>query len=104
MSMPTAALVLLDVNFAEISRRHAALREPTVERQCMPCLDMDDTRRVLLVDQRSDKRAQMVCQRTSGAGDERRGALIRSFHDVLLAGGIARQEGSLCPVRMAPRR
>jgi hypothetical protein len=51
MSTPTATPVLLDVDLAEIGQRHSALREPTVERQCMPCLDIDDTRRVLLVDQ-----------------------------------------------------
>jgi hypothetical protein len=58
---PTAALVLLDVNLAELGERRAALREPTIERQGVPCLDMDDTRRVLLLDQRCDKLAEMAC-------------------------------------------
>ena len=51
MLMPTAALVPLDMDLAEISQRHSALREPTVERHCVQCLDIDDTRRVLLVNQ-----------------------------------------------------
>jgi hypothetical protein len=51
MSTPTAALVPLDVNLAEISQRRATLRQPAVERQCVPCLDIDDTPCVLLVDQ-----------------------------------------------------
>ena len=49
-SMSTATLILRDVSFAEISQGYAAFREPTVERQCVPCLDVDDVRRVLLLD------------------------------------------------------
>ena len=51
-----------------------------------------------------DKPVKMACERTSGAADERRGAFIRSFHDVLLARGSARQGVSLCPARGAPTR
>jgi len=46
----------------------------------------------------------MACEQTSGAVAERRGAFIRSFHDVLLAGGSAQQGVSLCPARGAPTR
>ena len=77
MSTPTATLVLLDVDLAEISQRHAAFPEPTVERQCVPCLDIDDARRVLLFDQRCDKRTEMVYQRTGAAASDRGGAFIR---------------------------
>ena len=104
MSTPTAPLVPLDMDLAEISQRHSALREPPVERYCMQCLDIDDSRGVLLTGQRRDKLVEMICQRTDGAVGERGGALIGSLHDALLAGGIARQEASLCPVRMAPTR
>ena len=92
MSTPTAPLVPLDMGLVEISQCHSAFREPLVERQCMQCLDMDDSRGVLLTDQRRDKLVEIICQRTNGAVGERGGALIRSFHDALLAGGIARQE------------
>src|ERR1700746_3750698 len=88
LSTPTAVLVPLDVHFAEISQHNTALGEPTVERQCVPYFDVNDAHSVLLVDQRCDKRAKMACERTSGAVDERRGALIRSLHDVLLAGEV----------------
>src|SRR3984893_18777761 len=91
--------IRIDVHFAEISQHYTAFREPTVERQRVPYFDVNDARRVLLVDQRCDKRAKMPGERTSGAVYECRGALIRSFHDVLLAGGSARQGGSLCPPR-----
>ena len=101
LSTPTAALVSLDVRFAEISHHYTALREPTVERYCVPCLNVNDARRVLLVDQPRDKLPEMACQRTSGAANESRDARIRSFHDVLLAGGSARQGGLLCPVLCA---
>ncbi|WP_373507987.1 hypothetical protein [Thiocapsa sp.] len=75
--MSTATLILLDVNFAEISQRHAAFLQPTVERQCVPCLDVDDVCREPLLDQRGDKRTEIVCQRTGGATDECRGTFIR---------------------------
>ena len=48
VSTPTAGLVPLDVHFAEISQHYTALREPTVERQCVPYFDVNDARRVLL--------------------------------------------------------
>jgi hypothetical protein len=99
VSTPTAVLISLNVHFAEISQQYTVLREPTVERQCVPYFDVNDARRVLLVDQRCDKWAKMACERTSGAADECRGALICSFHDVLLAGGSARQGRWLCPAR-----
>src|ERR1700687_5135297 len=86
--VPTTSTVLvaLDVHLAEISQHNTALREPTVKCQCVPCLDVNDARRVLLRDQRRDKDTQMGCKRTGGAVDERRSALIGSFHNVLLAG------------------
>src|SRR5450631_3955942 len=79
------------MHFAEIGQRHAVLREPTVECQCVPYLDVNDARCELLVDQRCDKRTKMTCDRTTSTADERRGALIRSFHKMLLVGGSARQ-------------
>ena len=91
--VPTAALVTLDVYIAEISQPHILLREPTVERHRVLCFDVNDAGSELLSDQRTDKRAEMACQRTGSAADEGRGTLIRTFHDVLLAGGIARQGG-----------
>jgi hypothetical protein len=102
MSTPNAPLVSLDMDLANVGQRHSTLREPAVERYCMQCLDIDDSRDVLLTDQRRDKRAEMIRQWTNGTVGERGGALIGSLHDALLAGGIAQQEASLCPVRMAP--
>jgi len=90
---PTAVLVPLDVHIAEIGQHRTALREPTVERQCVLCFDVNDARSKLLVDQRTDERAKMACERTGSAADEGRGRLICPFHDVLLAGGNARQGG-----------
>jgi hypothetical protein len=80
-------LVLLDVDLAEIRQRHAVLRKPTVERHCVPYLDVDDARRVLLINQRCDERAKMSCQWTSGPAGERHRALIRRFHNSLLVAG-----------------
>ncbi len=94
MSTPTAPLVPLDMSLAEIGQCHSALREPLVERHCMQCLDIDDSRGVLLTGQRRDKLVEMICQRTDGAVGARGGVLIGSLHDALLAGGIARQEAS----------
>src|ERR1700730_4153600 len=96
---PTAVLVPLDVHVAQIGQRYTALREPAVERQCVQYFDVDDARCVLLVNQRRDKRAQIARKPTTSAGDKRRRALIRASHGVLRAGGSARQEESLCPVR-----
>jgi hypothetical protein len=90
---PTALLVKLDVHIAEIGEHRTALREPTVERQCVLCLDVDDARPELPIDQRTDERAEMACERTGSAADEGRGTLICAFHDVLLAGGNARLGG-----------
>jgi hypothetical protein len=98
-STPPAILVTLDVNIAETIQHHTALREPTVEGPCVPHPYVNDARRVLLVDQRSNKRAKMACERTDAATAKRHGTLICSFHDVLLVGGCARQGGSLCPAR-----
>jgi len=77
VSTPTAALIPLDLHFAEIDQHHTMLREPTVECQCVPCLDVNDARCVLLVDQRCDKRTKMTYDGTSSTANERRGALIR---------------------------
>ncbi len=98
--LPTTSTVpvALEVNLPDIRQHNAALCEPTVKCHRMQCLDINDTRRVLLRDQRSDKDTQMGRKRTGGALDERRSALIGSFHNVLLAGGRARQGESLCPV------
>src|SRR5262245_30664661 len=96
---PTAVLVTLDVHIAESSQHHTALREPTINRQRVPCFDVDDARSELLIDQRTDERAEMACERTGSATDEGRGTLICPFHDVLLAGGNARQGGFLCLAR-----
>jgi hypothetical protein len=63
--------------------------------------DESDARCVLLVDQRCDKRTKVTCDRTSSTANERRGALIRSFHNMLLAGGSARQRRWLCPARLS---
>jgi hypothetical protein len=93
VSAPTAALVMLDVHIAEISQHRTALREPTVERHCVLCLDVNDARSELLIDQRTDECAKMACERTGSAADEGRGTLICPFHDVLLAGGNARLGG-----------
>jgi hypothetical protein len=90
---PPAVLVTLDVHITEISQHRTALREPTIERQCVLCFDVNDARSELLFDQRTDERAKMACERTGSAADEGRGTLICPFHDVLLAGGNARQGG-----------
>jgi hypothetical protein len=50
MSTPNAVLVPPDMRFAEIGQHYTVLREPTVERQCVSCFDVNDARRVLLVD------------------------------------------------------
>jgi hypothetical protein len=102
VSASFAPLVSLDMHLAEISRRDTALGKPTIECQCMPDFDGDDVRRVLLVDQRSDKLAKMACERTRRAAGECRAALICSFHDGIPAGGSARQGGLLCPARRPP--
>jgi hypothetical protein len=41
-----------------------ALCEPTIECHRMQCLDINDTRRVLLLNQQSDKTNQMAFKRT----------------------------------------
>jgi len=50
VSTPPAVLVTYDVNLAEISQRHTAIRKPTVERPCVPNPDVNDARRILLID------------------------------------------------------
>src|ERR1035438_905571 len=98
--LPTTSTVpvTLQVPLTEISQPYTPLCEPTVKCHRMQCFDINDTRRVLLRNQRSDKNNQMGFKRTGDAFDERRGALIGSFHSVLLAGGRARRGESLCPV------
>jgi hypothetical protein len=44
VSAPNPVLVALNAQFAEISQRQAALRDPTVKRRCMPSFDVDDAR------------------------------------------------------------
>jgi hypothetical protein len=92
-------LVTLDMHIADISQHHTALPEPAVKRQCVSCFDVNDARSVLLVDQRTNKRAKMICERASGAANERDYALICSFHDVPPAGGSARRRN--CYVQRA---
>lgn len=79
MPTPPAPLELLDRDVAEISQRHPALREPSIERECMQCLDMNDCRDGLLIRQRRNQVVEMSCQRASGA-------LIGSRHDAPLNG------------------
>jgi hypothetical protein len=92
VSTPTTALVPLDVHFAEIGQHYTVLRKPTIECRRVPYFDVNDVRRVLLVDQGCDKRAKMASEWTSGAANEGRGALIRSSPDALPAGGSASEE------------
>ena len=41
VSTPTAVRIPLDVHFAEISQHYTALRETTVERQCLAYFDVN---------------------------------------------------------------
>ena len=96
---PSAVLVALDMHVAEIGQDHTALPEPAVKRQCVSCLDVNDARSELMIEQRTNKRTKMNRERARSAADERRCTLKCPFHDVLLAGGNAQQGGSLCPAR-----
>jgi hypothetical protein len=96
---PSALLITLDMHIAEINQDHTALPEPTVKRQCVSCFDVNDARSELMIDQRTNKRTKMALERSRSAADEGCGTLKCLFHDVLLAGGNARQGGSLCPAR-----
>jgi hypothetical protein len=44
VSAPNPVLVALNVQFAEISQRQAALREPAVKCRCVPSFHVDDAR------------------------------------------------------------
>jgi hypothetical protein len=87
------------MQIGEISQDHAALPQPTVKCQCMSCFDVNDARSELMIESRTNNRTKMNRERTRSAADERRYTLKCPFHDVLLAGGNARQGGSLCPAR-----
>ena len=70
------------------AKHHTALREPTVKRQCVPCFDVNDARRVLLIDQRTDKRDQDGSASGPAARPTRAAALsyVRSMMSSLRAG------------------
>jgi hypothetical protein len=93
VSTPTATLVPLDVCVPKISQHHTTLRDPTVKSQCVRYFDIDDARRVLLIDQRCHKRAKVTCKWTGGATSERRDILICVFHDASLRAEVPGKEG-----------
>ncbi len=104
---PTSALEARDVRFGNICQRSTPARQPAVERQCVQGLDVDDSRHVLLPDQRVDEPGNVLGQRAGGTTHERSSALIRTFQDALLAGTRAHTEHSyvrLTPVSHQPAR
>ena len=66
-SIPTGLSIERCDCIEKISQHHTTLRDPTVECQCVRYFDIDDARRVLLIDQRCHKRAKITCKRTGGA-------------------------------------
>src|ERR1700730_1121827 len=91
-SIPTGLSIQRCDCIEKISQHHTTLRDPTVECQCVRYFDIDDARRVLLIDQRCHKRAKITCKRTGGAASKRRDILICAFHD-------APPCGRECPAR-----
>ncbi|MBS0444485.1 MAG: hypothetical protein JSR59_00915 [Proteobacteria bacterium] len=75
-AMPTPPPEVRDVNLGEIAQRDAPPRKPSIKRQRMHRLDVDDGRHVLLPDQRVDIRGEVLRQRAGRAANERDGSLI----------------------------